>query len=430
MSQASLYEGVIPGGITLDRGPKPWVSAAFEPRWLITAIAVALITVQMISWRRMVIAIGMAVAGGLTTADVTYGLMYNHLTIDDLIINVAANILGAISVSAVFFLILWMSLWVSSVTGIEGNGRQMVTGTLTATFGISGSLIMYVATATLLQPIEVKARVLAKLPTKGVIGQKYTNAEEREEGNGFRFIGDRTKIEYVALAGVRGLDWEWRQAEEGTRFAATVYVVEGCSEVKEVKELTDLRPVTTVADVERLRITVDDFVTEFVLEGSQIGVSVERGPVSQFWLKRNNKGSGVDLTEFLVEVPNIRGNTRGDIAILLTAPTSQHDDQSGVKRRAPRTVRVRLNDETVPIVFDPTLTVNDGERLTCRSLEQNSESTRKNTYENVRLAGLYAEIERTRVPRSYWARFDGKSLVSQRSTKQIRLVSTSGHTWA
>ena len=407
VSQASLYESVIPGGIALDRGLKPWVLEAFEFQWLVTAMAVALVTAQMDSWRRMVMAMGVAVTLGLTALDVTYGIMYRQVTAESLVVNVSANILGAISISAVFFLVLWTSLFVGKALGFHRKHRDMVTGILAATFGSGISLILYVATAAVLQPIEVHARVVAKLPTKGVVGKKYAGEEDPEERSAFRFISDRTAVEYVGLRGTKGVDWEWNRADEHTRFGVTVYVVEECFEIEHAKRLSHSGAVVKIDDAERLRITVDGFVSQFALEGTQLGVSVDRGGVSQFWLGANNEGKGVDLTEFVADRV-VRGRTRGDVAVLLAAPPGRYVDDEDVVRRTPLTFRLEVDDETIPLVFHPKTDINDDDKFTCKSVESSARATAENTYEDVVMAGLYVEIVRTQVPGKYWASSDGK----------------------
>lgn len=407
VSQASLYESVIPGGIALDRGLKPWVLVAFEPPWLITATAVALVTARMNSWRGMVIAIGVAVAAGLTALDVTYGIMYRHLTTESLVVNVFANILGAVSVSAVFFLVLWTSLLVRTALGFDRKYTDIATGILAAAFGSSISLVLYVATAALLQPIEVQARVVAKLPTKGVIGDKYASEEDREERNGFRFINDRTAVEYVDLRGVKGVDWEWNRADERTRFGASVYVVEECFDVETAKKLSHPTAVAKVADTKTLRITVDGFVRQFALEGTQLGVGADGGVVSLFDLKPSDDGEGVDLTEVVVD-RTVRGRTRGDMAVLLATQLGQYVDDEDLIRRTPQTFRVQVNDEAIPIVFHPKADVEEDAKSTCKSPQPTAQGTAENVFENVVVAGLYVEIIRTQVPAEYWVGSDGQ----------------------
>lgn len=97
VSSVSLYESIVPGGIALDRELKPWILAAFEIPWLITGIAAAIVTVQMKSWRGMVIAIWVTVAVVLTVLDIMFGIIYYVMTIDELVTNISANILGGLN---------------------------------------------------------------------------------------------------------------------------------------------------------------------------------------------------------------------------------------------------------------------------------------------------------------------------------------------
>ena len=66
--------------------------------------------VQMKSWRGMLIAIGTAVAGGLTIVDVAYGILDGSVAIENVIVDISANIIGGLSTSVVFFFVLWTSL--------------------------------------------------------------------------------------------------------------------------------------------------------------------------------------------------------------------------------------------------------------------------------------------------------------------------------
>ena len=341
--------------------------------------------------------------------------MHKQLTLTSFTINASSNILGGLAISAVFFLTLWASLFVGRTVGAEHKYQAVVTATVATALGFGTSLVLYVVIATVLQPLEVQARVLAKLPTNGVIGKTYTTEENSEDRNRFRFIGQRTAIQSVVLNGTKGLNWEWLRAEQNTRFSATLHAVQGCSTIKQVQRLAMGRPIKETADAERLRITVDGFISGIELNGQQFGISVQRGTVSHFWIDRSDWGSGVNLTEFLSGGTAILGNTKGDMALLVTATTFQQDDGSGAIRVAPRTFRWQINDEARSIVYKPRMLVDDEEALSCKILEQQSESTNGMTFDNVGLAGLYASIRRTQAPQTYWPTFDGKYEFSQAS---------------
>ena len=408
VSKVSLYEIIVPGGIALDRGVKPWILAAFEMPWLITGMAAAIVTVQMKSWRGMVIAICVTVAVVLTVIDIVLGTIYDVMTIDDLVTNMSANILGGLSIGAALFLILWMSLFVRKAIGAGQEHQGIVTGAIATIFGLVISLLLYVATATVIQPTEVKARILAKLPIRGVIGKAYGKEEDREERNRFQFLSQDTEVASVDLRGANELEWDWMRVDEGVRYSISVYAVGGCSVLDQVQELSRGEPIIEIGDAERVHIAADGFIIQIILEGQQTGVGVERGTVSQFWIDKNNSGKGVDLTEFLSNGTTISGDTHGDMDFLVTAMTLQQDEDSEVTHLTPRTFQLKINDETRRIVFGPKLIDDIEQSLICRSLEQKPGSTRVNRYENVALAGLYAEIRRTQAPRHYWVNIDGK----------------------
>ena len=404
VSRVSLYESIVPDGIALDRGLKPWILAAFEMPWLITGMVAALVTVQMKSWRGMVITMGVTVAGALTVLDIVIGTIYGVMTIDDLITDISANILGGISNGVALFLILWMSMFVGKAIGAGQEHQGIVTGTIAAIFGLSVSMVLYVAMATVLQPKEVQARVLAKLPVQGVIGKAYPKDEDGEEGNRFQFLSQSTKVERVDLRG-KGLEWDWKRVDEGVRYSIVVYVVGGCSELDQVQELSKEEPIIEIRDAERVHIAIDGFVNQIILEGQQTDVSVERGTVTKFWIDKNNSGKGINLTEFL-SGETISGDTYGDMAFLVTAMTFQ--DGEGVIQQATRTFDLKINDEKIQIVFGSKFMDDIDQSLSCRSLKQELEATRVNNFEDVALAGLYAEIRRTRAPEHYWVNIDGQ----------------------
>lgn len=407
VSKVSLYESIVPGGIALDRGLKPWILAVFEMPWLITGMAAAIVTVQMKSWRGMIIAMGVTVAGALTVLDVVLRTIYGVMTIDDLITDISANFLGGISNSVALFMILWMSLFVGKAIGAGQEHQGIVTGTIATIFGLCISMVLYVATATVMQPMEVKARILVKLPTKGVIGKTYAKEEDEEERNRFQFLSQSTKVARVDLRGTKGLEWDWMRVDEGVRYSIVVYAAGGCSQLEQVQELSKGEPIIEIEDTERVHITIDGFISQIILEGQQTGIGVERGTVSRFWIDKNNSGEGVDLTEFLLE-ETISGDTHGDMDFLVTAMTFQKEEGAEVTHLAPRTFQLKINDETRRMVFNPKLIDDIEQSLICRSLEQEQNSTWVNRYENVALAGLYAEIRRTKVPRHYWVSIDGK----------------------
>ena len=408
VSSVSLYESIVPGGIALDRGLKPWILAAFEMPWLITGMAAAIVTVQMKSWRGMIIAMGVTVAGVLTVLDIVFGTIYGEMTIDYLIACISANFLGGLSIGAALFLILWMSLFVGKAIGAGQEHQGIVTGILAPIFGLVVSLVLYFATATVLQPMEVKARILVKLPTNGVIGKEYPKEEDGEERNRFRFLSQSMKISSVVLSGARGLEWEWIRVDKGVRYSISVYAVGGCSVLDQVQEFSKGEPIIEIGDVERIHIAVDGFPNQIALEGQQTGVSVERGKVSQFWIDKNESEKGVDLTEFLGDGTTISGDTHGDMDFLVTAMTFQEEEGAEVVHLAPRTFQLKINDETRRIVFGSKLIDDIEQSLSCRSLEQEPESTRGNRYDNVALAGLYAEIRRTQAPEHYFVSIDGR----------------------
>ena len=299
-------------------------------------------------------------------------------------------------------------LLVGKVIGLKKRFQTILTATTATIFGVSTSLVLYVAIGTLLQPVKVEARILAPLPAKGVIGKRDGKEEGNGERNSFRFIAERTEVERVALSGAKGLSWEWTRVEKDTRFVTTVYVVDGCSVLDQARGLTKGRPIVEIEDAERLRIDIDGFISQIALEGRQTGVSVERGTVSQFWIDSNDTDSGVILTEFLSDGLALRGNTMGDMAILITSTVTRQSDDGGAIHLVPRTFRVQINDETMPVVFRPKDRVDSEEKLVCRNLEEKGDSTSANTYDDVVLAGLYAEIKRTKLPRDYFASFDGE----------------------
>ena len=408
VTQWSLYESVIPDGIALDRGPRHWLLQSFEAPWVITGIVAATIAVQTKSWRGMLIALGVTVAGVLTVLDLAYGVAFGQITVDEIIANIVANSLGGLVVSAVFFLVLWTSLFVRKAVGLEDKLFQTVTASTAIMFGFGISLFLYITIATFLQPMEVKARVIAKLPAKGVIGRTYEKGESSMDRNRFRFTGQRTKVENVALNGARGLDWEWMRSEQDTEFTVTVYAVDGCYTLDQFKDLGKGTPIKEISNTERLHITGDGFFSNIVLDGMQIGIEVDRGRVSQFWVAENGTGSGVDLTEFVTGETTIAGNTKGDLAILVTTPTARHDDITGAMHGVSKVLRLEINDEKVPLVFKPKMSAGNEVNIKCRYLEGKLNSTREKTYEDVVLAGIYAKIKRTRMPQGYWPRVDGK----------------------
>ena len=408
VNNATLYESVVPDGIALDRGPKRWILKAFELPWLITAIAAALLAVQMKGWQRTVIALALAVAAGLTILDTVYGTIYGHISIDEFIINGSANVLGGLIIGLVFFFVLWASLFLRIAMGLKREHQDIITAVTAATLGLGISLVLYVAIAKVLQPVEVQARVLAKLPIKGVIGKTHAIDKDGEEKNRFRFIEKRSEVGHVTLRGTQGVEWEWKSEEENTHFAATVYVVGGCFELDEVKSLAKGKPILEVTNIERIQIVVEGFIDRVAVAGRQIGLSVERGPVSPFWIDRNKSGSGVNLTEFLSGEETIYGNTAGNIEILITAFTSQQAKEGDTVNRVPRNFNLQINDENLPIVFSPLMQMDVDETLRCRILKRTSVSTTENLYENVAVGGIFAEIERTQNPRHYWVSFDGE----------------------
>lgn len=405
VSKVSLYELIVPGGIALDRGLKPWILAAFEMPWLITGMAAAIVTVQMKSWRGMVIAICVTVAVVLTVIDVVFGTIYGVMTIYDLITNISANILGGLSIGMALFLILWMSLYVCKAIGAGQEHQGIVTGTIATILGLIISLVLYVAMATVSQPMKVKARILAKLPIKGVIGKTYAKEEDGEDKNRFQSLSQDTKVARVGLRGANGLEWDWMRVNEGVRYSISVYAVTGCSELDQAQELTKGEPIIEIGGVDRVRIVAYDLINQFVLEGQQTGVSVERDTVSLFWLDKNNSGKDVDLTEFLPDGTTISGDTQGDMALLVTAMTFQEAEGAEVKHQSPRTFHLQINNEKIrpimfaPIMFVPPLT---DENLICKSLDLVSGPMREIRYDNVVLAGLYAEIKRVQ-PLGYYS---------------------------
>lgn len=408
VNNTNLYESVVPDGIALDRGLKRWILAAFELPWQITAIVATLLAVQMKGWQRTVIAFAVAVAAGLTILDTVYGTMYGQISIDELFINVAANVLGGLSIGLVIFFILWSSLFLRIAMGLKREYQDIVTAVTATTLGLGISLMLYVAIAKVLQPVEVQARVLANLPINGVIGKTYEVDKDGEEKNRFRFIGNRSKVDHVTLRGTQGVEWEWKSEEENTYFVATAYAVGNCFELDKVKNLDKGKPILEISNIKRIYISAEGFIERVVVAGRQIGVSVERGPVSQFWIKRNKSGSGVNLTEFLLLEDTIHGNTSGNIEILITAVTAQHTKEGDTLQRVPRKINLQFNDENFPIVFDPKMQNDTDEKLSCKTLIQSSVSTTKNVYENVAMAGIYAEIKRIQKPRHYWVSFDGQ----------------------
>ena len=406
VSRVSLYDSIVPDGIALDRGLKPWILAAFELPWLITGMAAAIVTVQMKSWRGMITAMCVTVAGVLTVLDIVIGTIYGVMTIDDLITDISANILGGISNGVALFLILWMSLFAGKAIGAGQEHQGIVTGTIAAIFGLSVSMVLYVAMATVLQPKEVQARVLANLPMQGVIGKVYPKDEDGEEGNRFQFLSQSAKVERVDLRG-EGLEWDWKRVDEGVRYSIVVYVVGGCSELDQVQELSKQEPIIEIGDTERVHIAIDGLVNQIILEGQQTDVSVERGTVTKFWIDKNSSGKGINLTEFL-SGETISGDTYGDMALLVTAMTFQDGEGEGVIHQATRTFDLKINDEKRQIVFGSKLMDDIDQSLSCRSLKQEPESTGVNNFEDVALAGLYAEIRRTRAPEHYWVNIDGQ----------------------
>ena len=385
VSSVSLYESIVPDGIALDRGLKPWILAAFKMHWLITGMTAAIVTVLMKSWRGMVIAIIVTVAVVLTVLDIA---IHDVKTIDDLITSMSANILGGLSIGAALFLILWMSLFVRKAIGARQEYQGIVTGTIATIFGLGISLVMYVTMAAVLQPMEVKARILAKLPVKGVIGKESTKGEDGDEQNRFQFLSQNMDVASVDMKGAGGLEWEWSRVDEDARYSISVYAVSGCSELDQVHELSKGEPIIEIRDAERIHIAVDGFINQIVLDGQQTGVSVEGGTESRFLINRNSSGKGVDLTEFLPDGTTISGDTKGDMVLKVT-------------HQAPRTFHVKINDETRWVVFGSNLMDDNENSINCRSLNQELEPKRDNRYDDVALARLYTEIKRVQPPGFY-----------------------------
>ena len=299
-----------------------------------------------------------------------------------------------------------MSLFVGKAIGAGQEHNGIVTGTIAAIFGLSVSMVLYVVMATVLQPKEVQARVLAKLPMQGVIGKAYPKDEDGEERNRFQFLSQSTKVERVDLRG-EGLEWEWKRVDEGVSYSIVVYAVGGCSELDQVKELSKEEPIIEIGDTEQVHIAIDGFINQIVLDGQQTGFSVKRGKTSLFWIDKNNSGEGIDLTEFL-SGETISGDTYGNLTFLVTALTSQNGEGEGVIHQATRTFDLKINDEKRQIVFGSKLMDDIDQSLNCRSLKREQEPARVNRFENVALAGLYAEIRRTQAPEHYWVNIDGK----------------------
>lgn len=345
VTQWSLYESVVPNGIALDRGLRNWLLQSLDIPWLITGATAAAITVQTKSWRGALIALSVTVAGVLTVLDLAFGLAYGQIGVDDTIANIVANSLGGLSVSAVFFLVLWTSLFVRKAVGLADKHFQTVTATMAIMFGVSISLVLYITISTLLQPVEVKARVVTTLPVKGVIGKTYEKRGGSINQNLFRFTGQRTEVANVELSGTRELDWKWVRSDQETAFSVTVHAVGGCYTLDQLKDLDEGTPIEKIQDVTQLRITTDGFFTDFFLRGRQIGIQVDRDTVSQFWISESDTGSGVELTEFVADETTITSNTKDDMAILVTASTARRDDSTGAMHVASRVARLEVNEK-------------------------------------------------------------------------------------
>ena len=373
VSQPSLYKSIFPSGIVLDAGPKRWLLAAFETRWIVTGVLVALIVVHMASWWGMLIALGVAVAGGLTIVDVMYRVWYGPVEIDKMVVDITANILGGVFTGVIFFLVLWTSLLVGKAIAAKQGIQTILTAATATIFGAGISLILYIAMGILVQPVEVEARVLAQLPLKGTIGQTYAKEEGSEGRNKFRFTGELTEVENVILNGAKGLSWEWMRVEKGTRFSTKIYVVGGCTALDQVKQITKGQPILEIENTRRLGVDMDGFVDQIALAGKQKGISVDRGTVSQFWIDNNDAGDGVVLTEFLSDVPVIQGNTDGDIVLLLTSTMAEQREGGRTTHPTPRTVKLQVNDEFVLITFRPGTRVVGDEKLVCRHLKEHAD---------------------------------------------------------
>ena len=408
VSTHCLYDSMVPGGIALDRGPKRWLLEAFNMPWPIVGIVVALIVVHMRTCKRMVIAIGLAVAGGLTVLDLSYGTYYGYVTIEQIVTDVAANSLGGMLISIVFFLVLLTSLFLSKILGSVEKYAPILVALTTMITGVAISLFLYVATATLLQPLEVKARVVASLPIKGVIGRTYSKVNGNEHKKMFRFIGERTRLEDVILNGTKELNWKWTRTEENTGFSLRLYVIQGCTGIDQVKTIAKEKSFAEIENIEQLRIDVDGFVNEIAISGRQTNVSVERGTVSQFWIEASKDDEGVNLTEFLSDGAVIRGNTRGDFSLFTTATTIEQNDSGDSTHIVPRTFLLQFNDQSTSVKFTPTDWTDDNGRLDCDVVEGKFDPTKANEYDDVALGGLYLEVERTQVPKGYLASFDGE----------------------
>ena len=406
VTKESLYESLVPGGIALDKGPKVWILATFEPRWLVTASIIALIAVHMSGWRRMVIATGVAATGGLTVLDVVYGIINEQITTENMLVNIAGNVLGGLAISVFFFLVLWVSLMVRRAVLSNQNYRNILTAAIAASFGFSVSIILYIVMATLLQPVEIKARILAKPPIEGVIGKAHPKEDDSGEQQRFRFIGERAELDRVVLSRTKGLEWEWVRTDKDTHFDVTVYVVGGCSTLDQVQEIVHGSPIVEYSDIVQMGISAEGLVDRSVIDGMQIGTTVERTEVSQFWIDKNDAGGGLDLTEFLTSEQTVLSKTSGDLALLVTIATFQHVDESTI-HLSPRTIDLYINDEIMSIVFEPKSSLDDEEGLSCVNLQEKSSTTIERTYENVVLGGFYAEIERSIVPQRYFVHSDG-----------------------
>lgn len=412
VSSRGLYESIVPDGIARDRGPRWWLLEAFNMPWPIMGIAIALIVVHMRTPKGMVITTGLAVTGALTFRDLSYGIYYGQVEIEGLLVNVAVNALAGILISTAFFLIVLMSLFLSKALGSVEKYAPIMIALTTMITGVVVSLLLYIAMATLLQPLEVEARVVAGLPVNGVIGRTHAEQNGEEQGSAFRFIGKRTRLEKVILNGTRELNWMWTRAEENTRFALRLYVIQGCTEFDQIKKIAKERSFTEIADIEQLRIEVDGFVEEISVEGRQTNVSVERDAVSEFWIEASEEGEGVKLTEFLSDGAVIRGRTRGDVSLFSTAATIELDDSGDSTYIVPRAFRLQIGDQSTRLKFMPADWTDHNDGITCDVVEGRVNLGKVNEYHDVVLGGLYLEIRRTQVPARYLASFDGKYIAS------------------
>ena len=423
----TIYESLNQNCIPAFPDIREWLTNAFDPLFLSLSVAIAAVVVlgRFSSFQYFLVAIGIAVTGGLSLADAVGMIWQENFAISSFGQNVVANAIAGVLVALFFAAVFGGTQRLFRNSNLRLCLRPLVASTVALGCGVVCSSALQLLLTSALHPLPANVRISGKIPASRIITSATCSSTKEDWPS---FIPEDARVQNLSLRWFGDLGVRWNKTQEDTTYSLDVYAVSGCSNISQIEELLDKEPIFSQESFRRVIVNtlgkLGSVGGSLFIDGKQTGISVEGSPVRIVWLDRDEGDSALDITQFLAEEMAVEARTSGSISAMMTGLLFESAEyQPSV---ASRDFSIVVDNQEKHITFSPPKEVDTSERLVCRVLQRDVGNEDNILFNSQMLAGLFLQIERTSRPTGIYNQSDGQlSLVDPKGWLEVSGVSQS-----